>query len=83
MTAIHRRLFSRFFLREGGRLYTGYQSRYSANLFGEKDLQWSYPGCLLPVFENTQKNFMLNLVLVLILGSKGLYCSYKQDTKER
>ena len=22
--AIHRRLFSRFFLREGGRLYTGY-----------------------------------------------------------
>ena len=24
-SAIHRRLFSRFFLREGGRLYTGYQ----------------------------------------------------------
>ena len=24
-TAIHRRLLSRFFLREGGRLYTGYQ----------------------------------------------------------
>ena len=23
-TAIHRRLLSRFFLREGGRLYTGY-----------------------------------------------------------
>ena len=50
-------------------------------LFGEKDLQWSYPGCLL--FENTQKNFMLNLVLVLILECKGVYCSCKQDTKER
>ena len=25
-TAIHRRLLSRFFLREGGRLYTGYLS---------------------------------------------------------
>ena len=32
-------------------------------------------------FENTQKNFMLNLAL--ILESKGLYCSCKQDTKER
>ena len=59
----------------------GGTSVHSANLFGEKDLQWSYPGCLL--FENTQKNFMLNLVLVLILESKGLYCSFKQDTKER
>ena len=35
------------------------------------------------IFENTQKNFKLNLVLVLVLESKGLYCSCKQDTKER
>ena len=28
-TAIHRRLLSRFFLREGGRLYTGYGENHS------------------------------------------------------
>ena len=27
-TAIHRRLLSRFFLREGGRLHTGYAPRF-------------------------------------------------------
>ena len=32
---------------------------------------------------NTRKNFQLNLVLVLVLESKGLYCSYKQDTIDR
>ena len=81
MTAIHRHLFSRFFLREGDVCTLAINQDNSANLFGEKDLQWSYPGCLL--FENTQINFLLNLVLVLILESKGLYCSCKQDTKER
>ena len=39
----------------------------------EKKVQWSFPGCLF--FENTRKNFKLNLVLVvvLLLESKGLY----------
>ena len=43
------------------------------NFFGEKDVRWSYQGCLL--FENTRKNFKLNLVLVvvLVLEFTGLY----------
>ena len=41
-TAIHRRLLSRFFLKEGGRLYTGYQIR---TVYGQ----------IKPVIKNTAK----------------------------
>ena len=52
---------------------TSFNQDNSANFFGEEDAQWSYPGC--PLFENTRKNFKLNLVLavVLVLKSKALY----------
>ena len=53
---------------------------------GGKEVQGSFPGCLL--FENTRKNLKSNLVLVvvLVLESKGLYnytlgCNWNQYVK--
>ena len=59
------------FLRLGDSL-TSFNKDDTTNFYGEKDVQRSCPGCLL--FENTRKNFKLNLVLVvvLVLESKGL-----------
>ena len=61
-----------FFLRLGNSLISFNQDN-NATFFGEKDVQSSYPGCLL--FENTRKNFELNLVLLVVLAleSKGLH----------
>ena len=57
--------FYRFcYLRLGDSL-TSFNQDNSANFFGEKDVQRSYPGCLL--FENTRKNFKSNLALVVVL----------------
>ena len=56
-----------------GNTLTSFNQDNSANFFGEKNGQSSYPGCLL--FENTRTNFTLNLVLVvvLVLESKALH----------
>ena len=44
----------------------------SANFSGEKKKKKHNLGCLL--IENMRKNFKSNLVLVLVLESKNLYC---------
>ena len=46
-------------------------NRTNNNTFWWNKVKWSFPDCL--VFENTRKNFKLNLVIYLVLKSKALY----------
>ena len=87
-TAIHRRLLSRFFLREGGRLYTGYHNSRSQN--GRKTTP-SAPAVCRRIsvatltfiagfpqtdFDKKLVNFFLKLVLSVILKELQSFLLY-------
>ena len=58
-TAIHRRLFSRFFLREGARLYTGYINITNSFSFSLHNVPFSTVFRSRAIAYTTEDNFII------------------------